>query len=250
MFELASGGLGILISIIENTLSKRKKATKVILITIAVLVVAEFTALSWLYISVGKHKDYWANRANEKGEITYLALGDSTAQAIGASSPSRGYVGIIAKRLEQKTGKTVRVVNISVTGATMEDYLKTQAPQVKDIKADYVTIEIGANDVRSFEPQKFKDKFAQVLETLPDGTFVSNMPLFNSRPSSTNNGKLASVIVEQELQSYPNLRFVDLGKETTEKQTIFGFAPDLFHPNNISYKHWADAFWKEIDIND
>lgn len=232
---------------ITNKKFTRKKTMKILLIILAILAVIEILALVWLYLSVGQNKNYWNNRSKESGEITYLALGDSTAQAIGASSPSRGYVGIIAKRLEQKTGKTVRVVNISVTGATMEDYLKTQAPQVKDIKADYVTIEIGANDVRSFEPQKFKDKFAQVLETLPDGTFVSNMPLFNSRPSSTNNGKLASVIVEQELQSYPNLRFVDLGKETTEKQTIFGFAPDLFHPNNISYKHWADAFWKEIE---
>jgi len=220
---------------------------KILLIILAILAVIEILALVWLYLSVGQNKNYWNNRSKESGEITYLALGDSTAQAIGASSPSRGYVGIIAKRLEQKTGKSVRVVNISVTGATMEDYLRDQAPKIMDIKANYVTIEIGANDVGTFDESKFRDEFSRVLETLPGGTYVANMPLFNSRPSSTDKGKKASAVVEQELQSYPNLRFVDLGKETTEKQTIFGFAPDLFHPNNISYKHWADAFWKEIE---
>lgn len=218
-----------------------------ILITIAVLVVAEFIALSWLYISVGKYKDYWVNKANESGEITYLALGDSAAQGIGASSPMRGYVGVIAKRLEQKTGKSVRIVNLSETGAKMSDYLKEQAPKVAEIEPDFVTIEIGANDVGSFEDSKFRVEFRKVLESLPDGAFVSNMPLFNSRPSSTNPAKLASGVVAQELEKFPKLNFVDLQKQTEENQSIFGFAPDLFHPNNLSYKNWADAFWLEIE---
>ena len=201
-----------------------------------------------LYISVGKYKDFWASKANESGEITYLALGDSAAQGIGATSPMRGYVGVIAERLEQKTGKKVRVINLSETGAKMSDYLETQAPTIEKINADYVTIEIGANDIPGFEENAFREQFRKVLKSLPKGAYVSNMPLFNSRPSSTKPAKRASAVIAEELQNFPELKPVDLQKQTQENQSIFGFAPDLFHPNNLSYKNWAEAFWLEIEL--
>ncbi len=219
------------------------------LLAVAFVVTFELLALVWLWRSVGVYKNFWAQKAQESGEFTYLALGDSTAQGIGASSPMRGYVGEVEKRLEQKTGKRVRVVNLSVTGATMSDYLREQAPKIADIKADIVTIEIGANDIRTFQEEKFRREFEQVLKTLPDGTYVSNMPLFNSRRSSTAPAKQASKIIEILLGNYPHLHFVNLEKQTSEHQSIFGFAPDLFHPNNLSYKNWADAFWNEIEKN-
>lgn len=218
----------------------------IILSIIVAIVVIELLALAWLAMSVGHYKAFWTDKAQGTGEITYLALGDSAAQGIGATSPMRGYVGLVAKRLEQKTGKSVRIVNISKTGAKMGDYLTEQAPQIKNIKADFVTIEIGANDVASFDAIRYRSEFRQVLSSLPDGAHVANMPLFNSRPSSTNKASQASEIINEELKSFPKLYLVDLQKQTKENQSIFGFAPDLFHPNNISYKNWADAFWISI----
>ena len=219
---------------------------QLIALVVVTLVVVELLALAWLARSVGQYKTYWIDKAKQPGEITYLALGDSAAQGIGASSPERGYVGLIAKRIQAQTNKTVRIVNISKTGAKMDDYLREQAPRIKDIHADFVTIEIGANDIASFDPDAFRTNFKQVLRSLPDGAFVSNMPLFNSRPSRTKNAKQASIIVAEEVRAFPKLHFVDLQKQTAEHQSIFGFAPDLFHPNNISYKNWADAFWLQI----
>ena len=218
------------------------KGIKMILIIIGFLVVIEVLALIWLATSVGRYRDFWTVKAKETGEVTYLALGDSAAQGIGASSPMRGYVGLISDEIESSSGKSVRIVNLSKTGAKMADYLKDQAPEIKNIKADVVTIEIGANDITNFDSKYFRATFKKVLETLPENSFVSNMPLFNSRPSSTDNAKRASKIVEEELSNYPKLNFVDLQKQTSENQSIFGFAPDLFHPNNISYKNWADAY--------
>lgn len=210
---------------------------------------AEVSGLLFLYFSVSRYKSFWVDKSKEKGEITYLALGDSAAQGIGASSPMRGYVGLVAKRVEDKTGKRVRIVNLSVTGAKMDDYLKAQVPEIKKYKADIITIEIGANDVADYDAKSFRANFKKVMATLPEGTFVSNMPLFNSRPGSTENAKDASKIVEEELKSRPDLIFVDLQKQTEENQSIFGFAPDLFHPNNLSYKNWAYAFWAQIEKN-
>jgi len=219
----------------------------VLLFVIGALVLIEVIALIWLALSVNRYHDFWAEKAKETGEITYLALGDSAAQGIGATNPMKGYVGLIAKSIEQKDGKSVRIINISKTGAKFDDYLKDQAPIVATLKPDVITIQIGANDIKLFNAEEYRTKFRQVLETLPDGTYVSNMPLFNSRPGSTESGKQGSAIIQEELRKYPKLHFVDLQKETSEHQSIFGFAPDLFHPNNISYKNWANAFLKEID---
>ncbi len=210
----------------------------------------EVIGLLFLYYSVSRYKNFWVDKSKESGEITYLALGDSAAQGIGASSPMRGYVGLVAKRIENETGKSVRIVNLSVTGAKMDDYLKDQAPEIKKYNADIITIEIGANDVANFDARSFRANFKKVIATLPEDAFVSNLPLFNSRPSSTQNAKVASKIVEEELKRRPDLVFVDLQKQTKDNQSIFGFAPDLFHPNNLSYKNWADAFWAKIDKKD
>ncbi len=238
--------IGAMLYRVKRKHKRGKKYLKMILLVFGVIVITEVLALVWLASSVGRYKAFWESKAKEGGEITYLALGDSAAQGIGASSPMKGYVGVIANRIAEKTGKSVKITNISKTGAKMSDYLQNQAPLVKKKRADIVTIEIGANDVASYDSKKFRDEFRKVLQTLPDGTFVSNMPLFNSRPGSTNNAKLASKVIEEELKNYPKLVFVDLQKQTTENRSIFGFAPDLFHPNNLSYKNWADAFWIEI----
>lgn len=207
----------------------------------------EILALAWLVFSVGSYKNYWHKKAKESGQVTYLALGDSAAQGIGATSPGRGYVGIIAARLEKKTNKKVRVINLSKTGAKLSDYLNEQAPKIKGIHADVVTIEIGANDVLIFDDVKFRTNYKKVLTSLPEGTYVANMPVFNSRPGSKSNAERASRIISQEIVSFPKLKFVDLQKQTSENQSIFGFAPDLFHPNNLSYRYWADAFWLKIE---
>ncbi len=227
--------------------SKLKKGLMMLTIIIGILVVIEVIALVWLATSVGRYRDFWVTKAKEPGQITYVALGDSAAQAIGASSPMKGYVGLIAKHIEEKTGKSVKVINVSKTGAKMEDYLNDQASIFSTVKPDIVTIEIGANDVANFDADYFRATFTSVLNSLPDGSLVSNMPLFNSRPGSTANGSRASEIIEEELSKYPRLVFVDLQQETEQNQSIFGFAPDLFHPNNMSYKNWANAFINQIE---
>lgn len=214
---------------------------------ILLLLLLEITALLWLFSTIKSYQTFWATKARQPGEITYLALGDSSAQGIGATSPMRGYVGLIAKRLQWETGKKVKIINISETGIKTDDFTKRLLPKANGIKADVVTIEIGANDIKSFTAEKFSDDYAQLLPLLPDGTYVSNMPLFNSRPGSTQNAKAASKIIEDQLKKYPKLHFVDLQKETADHKSIFGFAPDLFHPNNFSYTNWYQAFWSQIE---
>lgn len=218
-----------------------------VLIVLATLFAVEVLALLWLKLTVTTYHNFWVDKAKQPGELTYLALGDSAAQGIGATSPMRGYVGLIAKKLEASTGKKVKVINLSETGATVQDCLRTQVPLIKNVQADIVTIEIGANDVKTNNPEAFRKDMLQLIPQLPAGTFISNMPLFNSRPSSTAPAKVSSKVIEDLVRADGGLHFVDLQKQTTDHRSIFGFAPDLFHPNNLSYKNWYQAFWNEIE---
>lgn len=63
--------------------------------------------------SVEARAEYWSVPRGEPGELLYVALGDSAAQGIGASSPETGYVGVLAARLRASTGRSVEVVNLS-----------------------------------------------------------------------------------------------------------------------------------------
>ena len=51
----------------------------------------------------------------------WVVLGDSTAQGIGASGHDKGYVGQLHRILEERTGKTWRVLNLSKSGARAAD---------------------------------------------------------------------------------------------------------------------------------
>lgn len=49
------------------------------------------------------------------------SLGDSTAQAVGATGVDRGYVGLVRAWLEERGGAPWRVVNLSKSGARAGD---------------------------------------------------------------------------------------------------------------------------------
>lgn len=103
-------------------------ATMLVLVLIVVSVWA--VKLAKVARSVGAYATYWEQPRGEAGGLLYVALGDSAAQGIGASRPERGYVGLIAQRLRDSTGKSVQVVNLSRAGARIGDVLDRQLPAV------------------------------------------------------------------------------------------------------------------------
>lgn len=227
----------------------KNRSVKIILIVLALLFITAVIRLLLLAHSVGTYRAFWQQKAKQGGQFTYVALGDSAAQGIGASQPLNGYVGLIAKRVEAKTGQTVRIVNLSKSGAVVSDVLNHQLPELANYQPNLVTIEIGANDVAKFDAKKFEQEFNQLADKLPKGTYVSNMPYFSSRPSRRPAAFRASEIIQQVVTKHPDLKFVDLQTITKQRNSIFNYAADLFHPNNRAYKNWADAFWSQIEAN-
>src|SRR5277367_1297598 len=78
----------------------------------------------------------------------WVALGDSITQGVGASSVEQGWVLQTHQALRRR-GINYRVINLSVSGATVLDVVRTQITamrKLRDLPA-VVTLLVGSNDV-------------------------------------------------------------------------------------------------------
>jgi lysophospholipase L1-like esterase len=189
------------------------------------------------------HSKWWRDAAKDPGELLYVAIGDSAAQGIGASAPKNSYVGVIADHLRAVTGRTVRVVNLSVSGATVALAVADQLPRFATLQPDIVTVSIGANDIAAFDPERFRAGIRAVFAALPEHAIVADLPYFffpwNERLVAEGNRILREEAAARGLQVVPL-------HETMRRQGLRGiftqFAEDLFHPNDHGYRVWASAF--------
>lgn len=181
-----------------------------------------------------------AQRESLAGELLLLALGDSVAQGIGASSPDRGYVGLLAARLGAATGRPVRVVNVSVTGARAADVVRDQLPQVRGLRPDVVTLDVGANDAGRTDADAFRACLRELLDALPPGAFVADVPWFGGGRRLAAAQVLAQVVREEVAAR----DLVPVAVEAATRDMRWGdYAGDLFHPDDGGHRRWADAFW-------
>lgn len=224
-----------------------KKILLAVTAVIIILILLEVIALLHEKYSVDSFANYWTKQnKTASGTFTYVALGDSTAQGIGAGKPTDSYVGLLAERVAKQTGKKVRFINLSVTGAKINDVLNKQLAELAHYKPDLVTIEIGANDLANYNPRQFSSEFKQLTSLLPEGTFVSDMPYFGGRIRKNDQALAASVFIRKEVQAH-DLRLINLQQLTRERQSIRNYAADLFHPSSHGYVNWADAYWADIE---
>lgn len=194
--------------------------------------------------SVEEHAGYWSRPRGEPGGLVYVALGDSTAQGIGATAPDRGYVGVLAERVRASTGRPVLVVNLSETGATVRDVVDEQLPRLAVWDADVVTVGVGANDIPGDDPAQFERDTTALVDDLPPGTVVADVAYFMHGRAQENASEAADTI--RILAERRELRVAPL-QDTMRADDWVGmftnYAADWFHPNDRGYRVWAEAFW-------
>jgi acyl-CoA thioesterase-1 len=189
------------------------------------------------------HSAWWRARFDHKGALLYVALGDSAAQGIGASSPGRSYVGRLSTRLRAATHSSLRVVNLSVSGATTWLCRRDQLPKLEKYEPDIVTCAIGANDIIDYDPEAFERNIRHVYAALPSHAIVADLPCMwipdREKKVAHANAVLRRVAEEHGLTVAPLYA-------TTRAQgflrTYRNSAGDLFHPNDRGYRVWASAF--------
>src|SRR3989344_4557749 len=78
--------------------------------------------------------------------FVYVALGDSTAEGMGASTHDRAYTSIIHASLKDRY-RQAKYHNFAKSGAILQDVIKHQLPKALAAKPSLITISIGANDI-------------------------------------------------------------------------------------------------------
>jgi acyl-CoA thioesterase I len=200
-----------------------------------------------LYISVPNYAQYWNEKKSEDGKFIYVALGDSAAQGIGASEPQKGYVGLVAESIERKTGKTVKIINLSKSGATTAEIINNQLPKVQNLNAHLITLGVGANDLKNYDKNSFKNNIEIITSSLPIGTYIADTPYF-MHGNWEKNSLEAKLIIKNNAENN-QLNLVPL--HSTLKRSgwiamLDSYAADWFHPNDKGYQDWYEAFWSVI----
>ncbi len=190
-----------------------------------------------------RYADIWRTLARQQGELTYVALGDSAAQGIGASAPALGYVGLLASIGTEAEERSIRVVNLSVSGATARDVLELQLPRLAEFDPAIVTCAVGGNDMRRFVPEAFEVTMRAIIRALPAHALIADVPCFYDGRGEQRS-RAASAIIRREADA-AGRTLVELHRATesrTREQVRRDFALDFFHPNDRGYAVWAGAF--------
>ena len=190
------------------------------------------------------HSAHWREQQRAKGELIYVAIGDSAAQGIGASTPGRSYVGLLARSIRRETGRTVRVVNLSQSGARLREALEHLMPRLAKLQPDVVTVSIGANDIANFDPERFERELRELYSALPPGAIVADLPSFyfgeSERRVRVANKIVRRIAAELSFEVAPLHRTT--WARTAARTALRDVASDFFHPNDRGYAVWASAF--------
>ena len=194
------------------------------------------------------HRAYWDQP--QSGTLTYVALGDSAGLGVGLHDPSRSYVALLAQRLQSTTGSHVCVVNLSVSGATAEDLLRDQIPNMPDPSGNMaVTCVIGGNDVARlrFDAQAFAQTMEMIAARLPVGAVMGLVPRFGHWPYD----KRVQLVNEaiRDAAATRAHRVADIYTPSVRlsmAQYMKTLARDFFHPNESGHVMWADAVWDQL----
>lgn len=172
----------------------------------------------------------------------WVALGDSLTQGIGASAYDRGWVGQLAERF-RSGGQPFRVLNLAVSGARVAELVERQLPVLEALPQtpSLITVLIGSNDL--FKPglrRALPAAFAMLLDRLPPGTVVANLPNPNAAADAVN--ELIRRAVEERGLVLADMR----GRRTTNWKGKL--APDSFHPNDLGYAGIAAVFADAVGL--
>lgn len=195
-----------------------------------------------------------AELRDEPGPL-WIALGDSTAQGLGAPGPHGGYVGQALQELRRRTGQPWRVLNLSVSGSLIRDVLAIQLQQLTDqlpllpAAPSLVTCGVGYNDVFYSSPPRLMSDLRTLLAQVPAGTVMLDLPLPGGlwgvlgRAGVPYVTRINRVIREDGAQ-----RGLPVARVSSHFTPPWAgkFSADSFHPSQDGYRDWTRALLAAI----
>lgn len=198
--------------------------------------------------------------ADRSVPLVYVALGDSTVEGIGASSPDAGYVERIHRRLREHY-PNARAVNLGAAGATSADVLAHQLDRAGLLGPQLATLSVGPNDItEGGDVGVFEGNVDQILgrlasrrvivvvNLLPD---LAVTPRFRGRPEGPAVGRLTVRFNEalRRIADRHGAEVVDLYEPSRAEVPARPWlvASDGYHPSDAGYARWAELMWQGIE---
>jgi acyl-CoA thioesterase I len=193
--------------------------------------------------------------------VLYVALGDSTVEGIGATSPSASYVSRLHSRLRTVYPRA-SVANLGLGGATAADVVTGQLERAVLLRPHLVTLSIGPNDITGRVPvQDYEGHVDTIFRRLTQETsavVVANLlpdlavtPRFRGREAAPAVGGLTvrfNEALTRAARSY-GVEVVDLYQpsraEIPRRPELV--AADGYHPSDLGYARWAELLWAGVE---
>jgi len=192
--------------------------------------------------------------------LRYIAAGDSTAVGEGASTVEGTYTVKIANELQKTNSVTYK--NIAVSGSKTKHVINNQLQEIIKFNPDLITISIGANDLtHRISSEEILNNYQTIITELTTQTkakiYITNIPNFTGadllpwlyikyleRTSEPINKQLQSL--ESDRVKIINIH--DFGWDSFADKSVT-YSLDHFHPSDIGYQNWANAFLSKIIAN-
>jgi len=189
----------------------------------------------------------------------YVALGDS--YTIGTSvSSAESWPSQLVARLD---GRLELVANLGINGYSTDDLIAAELPALEDLHPEFVTVQIGVNDVVRGVPQAtYASNIELILDALLEGLAPTRIlavatPDYTLTPMGASFGNPAQ-------QSAEIARFNDVLRAAAQARGI-AFVPDIYdisrsvasdpslvasdglHPSGAQYALWVDAILAVVE---
>jgi acyl-CoA thioesterase I len=187
----------------------------------------------------------------------YLALGASDAVGIGAGRPeTEGWVPVVHAGLSSRT----QLVNLGVSGATLDDVLALEVPVATGAQPSLVTLWPGPNDIRAgVSLPTFAEHLDQILATIRDAgdpdIYVLSLPDLRYVPAfGTAEPDALDALVRDwnraiiEVADRYGAHVVDLYGASLELDDHPEYlSDDGFHPSTAGFRRIAEIVLDSID---
>lgn len=192
--------------------------------------------------------------------VGYVALGDSTVEGVGATSPLTTYVARLQGRLRDLY-PNARAVNLGAAGAMSAHVLAYQVDPTVALQPALVTLSIGPNDITGGVPV---DEYARnvneifgrlrretravvVANLLPD---LAVTPRFRGTPEEREVAVLTAAF-NAALTAAARRHGVELVDLYGPSRIEVPASPDLvasdgYHPSDAGYARWAELVWAGV----
>jgi len=226
--------------------------------------VTRFTVLAALLATAcatGRPESVRTLPADRSAAVLYVALGDSTVEGVGATSPDRNYVSRLHERL-RTVYPSARVVNLGAGGATSADVLLRQLDRAIGLRPHLVTLSIGPNDITTRVPVatyernletilgrlRYETTAVAVVNLIPD---LAVTPRFSRSRLREAVGR-QTIVFNEALERKGWAHGAELVNLYAASQREVPLQPELissdgYHPSDTGYARWAELVWTGVE---